>query len=84
MKNEKVLKVALCEATTIVLRPNTPYVFSAIPGCAKCAELVRKANEAFKHLGEKHGYTNPEKADLPIYASTAPIVLPGKRRSKKK
>jgi hypothetical protein len=84
MNNARALKIALCEATKVVLRPNTPYVFEAVPGCEACIELVEAANENYSKLGEKHGFTNPKTSHLPIYASTQAIPTITEKKAKGK
>jgi len=84
MENARAHKMALCEATKVVLRPNTPYVFEAVPGCKRCSELLAEANSTYERLGESFDYTNPKTADLPIYASTQPIKTITAQKAKPK
>lgn len=84
MENAPARKQALCKARNVVLRPNEPYIFVAVPGCAKCKALVAEANEAYEHLGESFDFTDPDVADLPVYATTGVIPIVGKKKAKKK
>lgn len=83
MDNVQVRKIALCEAKEVTLRPNMPYVFEAVPGCKKCADLLTEANEEFARLGESFDFTNPKTADYPIYATTRPIPIIAKKAKEK-
>lgn len=84
MENEPVMKIALCEVTSIVLRPNTPYVFEAIPGCKRCRVLLDSANEAYSHIGKSFDFTDPKTSVLPIYATTHPSVVTSEKKAKSK
>lgn len=39
--------MSLCEAHTVVLRVDRPYVFRPMGTCTKCAEMAEKAREAY-------------------------------------
>lgn len=85
MENTKVIKLALCEATVVVLRPSTPYVFEAVPGCEKCRTLLSDANDSYEHMGLKFDYADPATADFPIYATTETfdVNIPKKKKKSK-
>jgi len=82
MKNERVTRLAYCEIDAVVLKPNHPYIFEVIPGCAKCKEKLDEANEAYAPAGITFDYTDPKTADLPIYATRG--ILSFKKNKKKK
>lgn len=37
--------MALCEQRHVTLRPDTPYVFRAVPGCEECERIARELDE---------------------------------------
>ncbi len=80
MNNVKVRKLALCEVNHVVIQPGEPYIFEAVPGCKKCVDLLDEANKTYS---KDFGFADPEKADLPIYATRSKLE-PVKKSSKKK
>jgi len=84
MEPQKVRKLALCNATTVVLRPNTPYIFEATPGCVKCAVLVKEANDEFGRHGESFDFTDPKTSPIPLIARPMKLDDDSKKTKGKK
>lgn len=84
MEHQKVRKIPLCNATSVVLRPNTPYIFEATPGCAKCTDLLEAANAEYGHRGESFDYTDPKTSPIPLIARPMKLDSDSKKSKGKK
>lgn len=84
MENTQPRKLALCESRSLVLHPNTPYIFVAIHGCSKCDALAKEADESFAQREGLFRFIYPETSDRPSYATAGDTSISGSKKSKKK